>query len=104
MVTSVGWSYRGWEHYRQLTTACNPSSSSGLHRHNTYKYIHRYHIIYMYIYICMYTHTKKQESDGETDKNKNGGEKSDTTSDNQGECLALLELQNAEKTENTSHC
>ena len=43
----------------------------------------------------MYTHKKKQESDGETDKNKNGGEKSDTTGDNHGEYLALLELQNA---------
>lgn len=74
MVTSAGWSYRGWEHYRQLTTARNPSSSSGLHGHNTYKYIHRHHIIYthmyMYyvhmhvythiIYVCMCIHTQRK--------------------------------------------
>lgn len=61
-------------HYRQLTTACNPSSSSGL---------------------LGQVHTDIE--------NKNQG-KSDTISDNQRQYLAHLELQSAEKTENTSHC
>lgn len=46
-----------------------------------------------YMYVCVYTHKKNPRVRW---RDKNGGEKSDTTGDNQGECLALLELQNAE--------
>lgn len=43
----------------------------------------------------VHTHTQNKSQMEKLDKNKNGGEKSDTISDNQGEYLALLELQNA---------